>query len=123
MNALAPITAAAPVAFCPCCGYDLAADVPIETPAFRFDPRGAFVFRGVTVRLTPYERIVLDALLRADGRTVSESVLRERTGQSDDSDANCIQCFISKIRKKLHAIEPDVDHIETIRCFGWRWVA
>ena len=72
------------IPICPCCGYDLDKDAPIERAGIAMAPYGPVRFNGAEIRLTRGESAVLWALLKAEGRPLPRLVLAERYGPRDE---------------------------------------
>jgi len=104
---------------CPGCGLDLQADEPIWRPEIFFDPRGQVLFHGKSMNLTVTERMVLHALLKADGRAIGHEALRERIDSPET--ANVAQVMVCRLRVKFAQVDASREWIETIRGVGYRW--
>jgi DNA-binding response OmpR family regulator len=89
------------IPICPCCGYDLDKDAPIERAGIAMAPYGPVRFHGAEVKLTRGESAVLWALLKAEGRPLPRLVLAERYGQKEYSDSNSVDVLLTRIRQKL----------------------
>jgi DNA-binding response OmpR family regulator len=100
-------------AFCPHCGFDLAASQPVLSGDWRVTPYSVEL-AGKGVRLTACENIILHSIISARGVPVTERVLAERIGY--DGDNNNVHVMISRLRKSL----PNVP-IQTVRRAGYRW--
>lgn len=94
-------------AICPCCGYDIAKDEPIERAGIAMAPYGPVRFHGVDVNLTRGETAVLWTLMKAD-RPIARHILAERYGQKESSDSNCVDVLLTRIKHKLarHGAHP-----------------
>lgn len=88
-------------AICPCCGYDLVKDEPIERAGIAMAPYGQVLFNGADVKLTRGESAVLWCLMKAGPRPMPRHVLAERYGQKDTSDSNCVDVLLTRIKQKL----------------------
>lgn len=86
---------------CPCCGYDLDQDRPIERAGLKMAPYGPVRFHDAEIRLTRGESAVLWALMKAGGRPLPRLVLAERYGQRECSDSNSVDVLLTRIRQKL----------------------
>lgn len=106
-------------AHCPSCGYNLKAETPVSVGPMSFDPRGEVRFHGQRLHLTPAERIILGTLLSQPGKFVSTEVLNIRIGT--EAESRVVDTHVSRIRKRLRAIDPGADPIET-RSGLRRWV-
>lgn len=106
-------------AMCPHCGYDFAADAPIEVGPWRVTPK-TVTYRGVDVSVSRCEAGVLFALAKAGGDFVGVDALLNRV--TDKENPNIIAVMVSRLRRKLPAAA-----IETVRGAGageggYRWI-
>lgn len=101
---------------CPACGFNLAADEPIEIGRWKVLPGQAF-FDGVEHRLTVAEHRLLHAVAREHPRLARRSAVVNRISTSAEAD-NVVSVLVTRLRKKLGANCP----IETVRGFGFRWI-
>jgi two-component system OmpR family response regulator/two-component system response regulator QseB len=95
-------------AICPCCGYDIARDEPLERAGIAMAPYGPVRFHGADVKLTRGESAVLRTLMKANGRPIPRHVLAERYGQKETSDSNSVDVLLTRIKQKLarHGAHP-----------------
>lgn len=114
--------------FCPKCGTDLEKLHPIRVGDLYADPIGDTFWKGVEVKLTSTERVILNTLLTCEqmrwkrtdsgaGFYVSKEVVAERTDLGVDS----LVVVMSRLRSKFVAVDSDFDNIETELKLGWRW--
>lgn len=107
------------MSLCFVCGADVDRDQGSLTLGWlTMQPYGRCFFHGREVRLTASEAAVLWALLKAQGRIVSLSVLAGRIDY--DGDGNCVAVLLSRIRGKLRRFGPPP--IESVRGVGWRLI-
>ena len=80
------------------------------------------------VPLTPAELTVLEVLMSAPGRVASKRALARAVGDAGEG-APCIagtagttgvKTHVSHLRAKLRALDPDVEHIDTVWGLGYR---
>ena len=80
------------------------------------------------VPLTPAELTVLEGLMSAPGRIASKGALARAVGDAGEG-APCIagtagttgvKTHVSHLRAKLRALDPDVEHIDTVWGLGYR---
>ena len=80
------------------------------------------------VPLTPAELTVLEVLMSAPGRVASKGALARAVGDAGEG-APCIagtagttgvKTHVSHLRAKLRALDPDVEHIDTVWGLGYR---
>ncbi|MGV3510883.1 MAG: response regulator transcription factor [Novosphingobium sp.] len=88
-----------------------------------FDPRTMTLMRsGSPVQLTVKEMGVLRLLMESPGTVISRSeILRAVWGIEDDPLTNIVEVYLSRLRRKLHALGPPV--VENVRGFGYRLTA
>lgn len=108
-------------AVCPHCGYDLERDAAVEDGDFRYEPRLGLFYRGWRLPLGPSRTLILAALMRARGRTLTRSALEGVVG-NEDPKSNLIATQLCRTRAILaeHAVPFPV---ENIWGEGWRWKA
>lgn len=106
-------------ALCPNCGYDLKVLETFVTGDFLYEAnRNLLSYCGRGLYLTSSEHLVLMAILRAEGVIMKRGALAEVCGH--EGDGNVVEVFITRIRKKLRAINPDHEPVETVRGQGYR---
>lgn len=90
----------------------------LELDAERLEVR----YRGTPVRVTVTEFRMLEALARRPGVLFSREKLLELT-RDDDSIVvdRIIDTYVRRLRRKLEAIDPAFDRIETVVGVGYRW--
>lgn len=110
-------------AVCLNCGLDLSPFEPIERGDLRIPDRVTVQWRGHTLPLTPQQRLILLAIVRADGAIVKRSALMEAIGtDTDDRDAtNVVDVQIHHIRAAFREVDRMFDCLETVRGYGLRW--
>lgn len=88
-----------------------------------FDPRTMTLMRsGSPVQLTVKEMGVLRLLMESPGTVISRTeILRAVWGIEDDPLTNIVEVYLSRLRRKLHALGPPV--VENVRGFGYRLTA
>ena len=74
------------------------------------------------LQLTPLETVLLRALLRSSGRTVStERLVSEAWGRSGAEERHALKQVIYRLRRKLEATTTIADRLHTLRNAGYRW--
>ncbi|MFM2371975.1 MAG: hypothetical protein RIS85_1697 [Pseudomonadota bacterium] len=98
-------------------------DGTITVGDLQFDPRTMTLLRaGTPVQLTVKEMGVLRLLMESPGTVISRTeILRVVWGIEDDPLTNIVEVYLSRLRRKLHALGPPV--LENLRGFGYRLVA
>lgn len=88
-----------------------------------FDPRTMTLTRGGSpVQLTVKEMGVLRLLMESPGTVISRTeILRAVWGIEDDPLTNIVEVYLSRLRRKLHALGPPI--VENVRGFGYRLTA
>lgn len=99
------------------------ADGSLTVGDLHFDPRTMTLTRsGAPVQLTVKEMGVLRLLMESPGRVISRSeILRAVWGIEDDPLTNIVEVYLSRLRRKLHALGPPI--VENVRGFGYRLTA
>lgn len=109
---------------CPNCGWSLATLDPLRSGELFIDKGGAHVWWGKSViPLTASERLILIALVRADGAPMKREVLADVVGYDGDAPAQLVAVYASRIRRRFKAVDRSFDQIETVRGSGLRWAA
>lgn len=104
-------------AICPCCGYDLIKEAPVEFGDLRFTPVLGVTYRGVRLKMPRQCHEILGTLMRSSHRPISKSALNDRMGW-EDSQGNVLEVRISLTRATLRmAGLPDL--IVTIQHVGY----
>lgn len=96
------------------------ADGSLTVGDLHFDPRTMTLTRaGTPVQLTVKEMGVLRLLMESPGTVISRSeILRAVWGIEDDPLTNIVEVYLSRLRRKLHALGPPL--VENVRGFGYR---
>lgn len=101
----------------------LQGDGSLTAGDLHFDPRTMTLTRNNSpVQLTVKEMGVLRLLMESPGKVISRTeILRAVWGIEDDPLTNIVEVYLSRLRRKLHALGPLV--IENVRGFGYRLTA
>lgn len=101
---------------------DSAAPV-VETASFTVDLAAKKVLRdGAEVRLTPTEWGVLEVLVRAGGRLVSQRrLLKEVWGQAYERETHYLRVYLAQLRRKLEPEPSRPRHLVTEAGMGYRF--
>ena len=105
-------------------GVPTATDVPIVvTPHFTVDLATRRVMRdNHEVRLTPTEWHLLEILVRAPGRLVSQKqLLQEVWGPTYQTESNYLRVYIAQLRRKLEPAPAAPVHLITEPGLGYRF--
>ena len=87
-------------------------------------PRRLVLCRGLPVQLTPLEFRLLDAFTRHPGQVLSADQLIEHGwGHEAGVSRDQVKLYVSYLRKKLGQEADGFHPIETVRGFGYRYVA
>jgi DNA-binding response OmpR family regulator len=74
------------------------------------------------LHLTPLETLLLRALMRSPGRTVStERLVSEAWGRSGAEERHALKQVIYRLRRKLESSTTIADRLHTLRNAGYRW--
>ena len=86
------------------------------------DTRLEVQWSGHIVQTTMTELRLLDALTRRPGIVLSRDALLERIrGDGSVVAPRIIDTYVNRLRRKLEAIDPTFDRIETVVGAGYRW--
>ena len=108
-------------ALCPHCGYDLQRDAPIALGDACFSWGEGLAWRGAAVALSPQQRVVVQALLKARGGRVTRDAPIARLGSEAEAQDMLLRTHICAIRAALRGVGgPDPIRVE--RGVGYRWV-
>ena len=105
-------------------GVPVVTDVPvIVTAHFSVDLAARRVLRnGQEVRLTPTEWHLLEILVRAPGRLVSQKqLLQEVWGPAYQTESNYLRVYIAQLRRKLEPAPAAPVHLLTEAGLGYRF--
>ncbi|MFO0634038.1 MAG: response regulator transcription factor [Nannocystaceae bacterium] len=79
-------------------------------------------WRGTALETTMTELRLLDALTRRPGLVLSRDALLERIrGDGTVVAPRIIDTYVNRLRRKLEALDPGFDRIETVIGAGYRW--
>ena len=103
-------------------GKDAAADRPLVHRALVLSPGERRVtLDGKPLTLTAHEFDILALLMRQPEKVYSRESLYEQVWQGGYyGENNTVNVHVSNIRKKLKAIDPDADYIETVYGIGYK---
>lgn len=105
---------------CPHCGCNLAKLEPFAFGNVEIGREGDVLYRGQAVRLTRTLHGIVEALIQARGRYLTQGVLADILG-TDINDAT-IKKYIQRARAAFQEVDPDFDQIEAMRGFGaYKW--
>jgi two-component system catabolic regulation response regulator CreB len=94
---------------------------PSTAPLFQVDPpKRRIHFCGRLLPLSRYEYDILNLLISRPGRIFSRETLMDRVwDQPEMSTDRTVDAHIKNLRKKLNAVRPDLEVIETHRGVGY----
>lgn len=103
-------------------GKDAAADRPLVHRALVLSPGERRVtLDGKPLTLTAHEFDILALLMRQPEKVYSRESLYEQVWQGGYyGENNTVNVHVSNIRKKLKAIDPDADYIQTVYGIGFK---
>ena len=107
-------------ALCPHCGYDLQRDAAIELGDARFAWGEGLRWRGAAIALSPQQRAIVQALLKARGQLVSHEALIARMGSDADDLATLLRKQVHQLRTVIRRAGGP-DPIRNERGLGYRW--
>ncbi|GAB2686971.1 response regulator [Thalassiella azotivora] len=101
-----------------------AAQEPVRAAAFTVDlAAGTVRAADGEVRLTPTEWHLLEALVRQEGRLVSQQdLLRQVWGPGYGTEANYLRVYVAQLRRKLEPDPAHPRHLLTVPGRGYRFV-
>lgn len=107
---------------CPDCGCDLGDAGRLELGNVHIESLGDIRFLGRKVELNRAQWLVVEALVRAEGRYLSRGLLVDIV--NTDIDEESITQYVRRARAAFRKIDPQFDQIETLRGFrSYRWRA
>jgi DNA-binding response OmpR family regulator len=108
---------------CPNCGLDLERFAPVLKGDLELQAH-EIRWKGKPVRLRPSGRMLVSAIVRADGVPVSRQALMEVLGCEDaQNPENLISVQICHVRRAFSEIDPTFAALESIHSTGMRWAA
>ncbi len=86
----------------------------------RLDESAAQVYvRGQAMELSPSQILLMDLLIRNENTVVTRDDIRQHVwGDSEDVTDQAIDALVSRLRKRLHELDPEHEYIITRRGFG-----
>jgi DNA-binding response OmpR family regulator len=107
-------------AICPNCGCNLRRFAPFAYGNVAIDARGQLMFEGHPLPLPRSQHLIVEALVKAEGRGLTRSLLATIIG-SEIYDQT-VSKYIERIRSSFRRVQPDFDQISALRGFGaYRW--
>lgn len=107
---------------CPNCGHDLCSLATFHVGDLSIIDGGVtMLWRGVKVRMTAAQRLLVKALASSAGHVMKNPALIEAVGSDSDNPINLVNVHACRIRALFRAIDPAFDRIETIWGVGLRW--
>lgn len=108
---------------CPNCGFDLERVQPIERGDIKLQSH-EICWKGRRVPLRPSGRILVSAVVRADGYTVTCAALGEALGCEDTINPdNLVAVQLCHARRAFRQIDPTFSALQTVWGTGIRWAA
>lgn len=112
------------ISTCPYCAANLTALHAIELGDLKIEYDGAIIlWKGERLEVSMPERLMLLALVRADGAPIKRWVLAEAMGYEGDNADNNAAVHLHRLTRAFKAIDPAFDKIENVRSVGVRWRA
>ena len=106
--------------YCPHCGGRLVDFAQLTFGNIELRSVDETLFEGVRIHLTKNQYVIVDALVRAQGRLVTRSLLAMAMGR--DVYDNTVTANIKRTRDRFCAVSPDFDQLQVVRGFGaYRW--
>lgn len=106
---------------CPHCGIQLKHFEPVSFGNVTINDIGRIGFNSEDVELPPAQFFLVDALIRARGRSLTRSALANLVGVSVND--STVTKYIERARDSFRQIDPSFSQIECMKGFGaYRWV-
>ncbi len=106
---------------CPNCGCNLGRFDQFEFGNIRLDEYGTILFEGREMQLPKSQHLIVEALIRAQGRGLTKAVLADILN-SDIYDASVAK-YIERVRSSFREVTDDFQQIIALRGFGaYRWL-
>ncbi|MBX7483460.1 hypothetical protein [Qipengyuania qiaonensis] len=84
------------------------------------DRRGDLLFEGCPLQLPRSQHVMVEALVKAQGRGLTRSVLATIAG--GEIYDQTVSKYIERVRSSFRDIKPEFDQISSMRGFGaYRW--
>ena len=109
-----------PTCYCPNCGCNLRQFEEFTFGNIAIDRRGDLLFEGRHLQLPRNQYLIVEALVKAQGRGLTRSVLATIVGA--DIYDQTVSKYIERVRSNFRDMKPDFDQISSMRGFGaYRW--
>lgn len=109
---------------CPHCGIALRKFEDFTYGNVTVARTGQIIFNGQDIEASPTSRMLIDALVRAEGRVLTRSVLIDILGV-EHVDGGCdirtIDVYVKRSRRAFEAIDSKFNQIVSVRGVGYRW--
>lgn len=106
---------------CPNCGVQLKDFDAISFGNVTIDEPGKLAYNADPVYLPPTQFILVDALVRARGRSVTRSMLANLL--SSEINDSSVTKYINRLREAFRSFDPNFDQIECVKGFSaYRWM-
>lgn len=110
----------AATSLCPNCGCNLRQFEEFTYGNIAIDRRGDLLFEGHPLSLPRSQHLMVEALVKAEGRGLTRSLLATVAG--GEIYDQTVSKYIERIRSSFRDIEPEFDQISVLRGFGaYRW--
>lgn len=109
---------------CPNCGISLSRYEDFTYGNVTVARSGQIIFNGVDIEASPTSRMLIDTLVRAEGRVLTRSVLLDILGVEHPEggcDIRTIDVYVKRARRAFEAIDSTFDQIVSVRGLGYRW--
>lgn len=109
---------------CPNCGTSLSKYEDFTYGNVTVARSGQIIFMGEDIDASPTSRMLIDTLVRAEGRVLTRSVLLDILGvehAEGGCDIRTIDVYVKRSRRAFEAIDPTFNQIISVRGIGYRW--
>ncbi|WP_086436851.1 hypothetical protein [Altererythrobacter xiamenensis] len=106
---------------CPNCGCRLTQFNHFAFGNVEVDQSGFIIFEGRPIELPRTQHLIVDALVKAQGRALTRSILVEILG--NDIIDRTVAKYVERIRSSFRDVRSDFDQVEALRGFAaYRWI-
>lgn len=110
---------------CPNCGINLKRFEPETFGNVTIDESQNIVYKGQAVKLYPSGKLLIEALIRANGRTLTRDAMGNILDYDADIDihgtGNALNAHMNRARRAFQKIDKNFDQIVNDRFIGYRW--
>jgi DNA-binding response OmpR family regulator len=105
---------------CPKCGVSFSRYEDKVYGNVKVSGTSEIFLEGEFIALTTNLRLIVEALIRAEGRPLARDTLLNVSGGEDNTD-RVIDAHVCRARRAFTKVNPNFGQIETVRGLGYRW--